>query len=97
MTQLGITQVGGSESQEGMIEPSKQPDDPAIAGAADNANSLSPNSSRTLSVSRDGRSPAKRHDTKMVRVQQTVTASVSAWQEELDAQERRKMQQPWDI
>ncbi|KAK8008782.1 hypothetical protein PG991_011333 [Apiospora marii] len=91
LTQLGITQVGGSESQEEMIEPPNQADAAAIAAAATNVNNRSPNFSRTLSVSREGRSPARRHDNKVVVVQQTVMASVSARQQEFEAQERRKM------
>ncbi|KAK8876747.1 integral membrane protein PTH11 [Apiospora arundinis] len=104
LTQLGITQVGGSESQEEMIaEPPNQAEAAAMAAAAAAANenamhnrnlnqNQNPNFSRTLSAPKMRVPPERR-----VVVQQTVTTSVSPRQQQIDAEDRRRMEQPWEI
>ncbi|KAK8072270.1 hypothetical protein PG996_005618 [Apiospora saccharicola] len=100
LTQLGITQVGRSESEEEIIKPPNH-DEPAPIAAApvdvNNTRHRNQSFSQPLSAPQNGRAPVDRHrDSKVVVVQQTVTTSVSVRQRELEAQDRRKMQQPWD-
>ncbi|KAK8122216.1 hypothetical protein PG984_010886 [Apiospora sp. TS-2023a] len=100
LTQLGITQIGRSESEEEIIKPPSPDGAAPIAAAAVDANinrNRNQSFSKPLSAPQNGRAPDRHRDSKVVVVQQTVTTSVTARQRELEAQDRRKMQQPWDF
>ncbi|KAK8043278.1 hypothetical protein PG993_005708 [Apiospora rasikravindrae] len=112
LTQLGITQVGGSESQEEMINsPTNETGATAATGNDSGNNTIGHGATvaaatsdnnrlgvvRTQSLSRKSRGPAEKHQNNTVVVEQTVVTTTAVCTEE---QKRRDIEawrkQPWE-